>query len=199
MDRLGKKLAGKCPVSFLSALARDRSDRGNAQLSRVAGRSETASDHTDRWPRSPFPRTLLADILRLIAELGRPTHRQRKAFDFSCAANHRRSARLNDRTFVIFRRSARSWAARRRSTNSAGSSGLLKMPNREEFGMETAAIWGMPVNSHPPSKRLAARCINQFISISTFTRHIGEMVFDRRNGFWLGYFATVALTSGPCF
>ena len=41
--------------------------------------------------------------------------------------------------------------------------------------------------------------INQFISISTFTRHIGEMVFDRRNGFWLGYFATVALTSGPCF
>jgi ferredoxin len=44
-----------------------------------------------------------------------------------------------------------------------------------------------------------AACINPFISISTFTRHIGEMVFGRRSGFWLGYFATAALTSGPCF
>ena len=41
--------------------------------------------------------------------------------------------------------------------------------------------------------------INPFISSSTFTRHIGEMVFGKRSGFWLGYFATAALTSGPCF
>ena len=41
--------------------------------------------------------------------------------------------RLDDRKFGIFRRSARSWPARRRSTNGGGSLGL----------METAAIWGM--------------------------------------------------------
>ena len=47
--------------------------------------------------------------------------------------------------------------------------------------------------------RLSLMLINPLISISTFTRHIGEMVFGRRSGFWLGYFATAALTSGPCF
>ena len=41
--------------------------------------------------------------------------------------------------------------------------------------------------------------INPFISISTFTRHIVAMVFDRKSGFWLGCFAIAALTSEPYF
>ena len=47
--------------------------------------------------------------------------------------------RLDDRKFGIFRRSARSWPARRRSTNGQQSAGLSKTPNRARFGMETVA------------------------------------------------------------
>jgi hypothetical protein len=77
----------------------------------------------------------------------------RRSFFHAFAANHRRSAvrqlhnsgevRLDDRKFGIFRRSARSWPASRRSTNGGGSLGLSKTPNRARLGMETAAIRGM--------------------------------------------------------
>src|ERR1700724_1699686 len=59
--------------------------------------------------------------------------------------------RLDDRKFGIFRRSARSWPARRRSTNGGGSSGSSKTPNRTRLGWKRAAIWGMLVKGEETS------------------------------------------------
>jgi hypothetical protein len=46
--------------------------------------------------------------------------------------------------------------------------------------------------------RLHEFTINPFIRISTFTRHIAKMVFDKRRGFLSDRFEVGALTSGPC-
>src|SRR6202035_5361473 len=53
--------------------------------------------------------------------------------------------RLDERKFGIFRRSARSWPARRRSTNGGGSSGLSKTPNRTRLGWKRRGGGGVPL------------------------------------------------------
>src|ERR1700731_4581991 len=55
--------------------------------------------------------------------------------------------RLNDRKFGIFRRSAKSWPARRRSTNGGGSSGLSKTPNRVRLGWNGGGLGNASCNS----------------------------------------------------
>jgi len=78
-------------------------------------------------------------------------------------------------------------------------------PTLEQLRIEQERVLKeVEAETQTSAKRIVRKCdknqnINPFISISTFTRHIGEMVFGRRSGFWLGYFATAALTSGPCF
>jgi hypothetical protein len=81
--------------------------------------------------------------------------------------------------------------------NGRGQRGRRVRSRFRWFGSDHGACNTLAIDS--PEHAPALRSINQFITISTFTRHIVAMVFDRRSGFWLGYFAIAAFTSGPCF